>query len=106
MAGYEIRITGAAAKELDSLPRKQDRVAVVTKILALATEPRPPGCVKLSGAEEHYRVRQGRYRIIYTIKDECLVVVIVRVGDRKEIYRKGTGARSLLHARVLKPSQK
>ena len=89
MGGYELRISATAAKELDALPRKKDRQAVVSRILALAEEPRPPGCVKLSGVEDLFRVRQGRYRIVYTIEDDRLVVVVVRIADRKEVYRKG-----------------
>jgi mRNA interferase RelE/StbE len=94
VAGYELRITPAASKELDALPRKKDRQAVVRRILTLAEDPRPPGCVKLSGEEALYRFRQGRYRIVYTIEDDRLLVVVIRVADRKkEVYRKGGGSR-------------
>ena len=99
MAGYELRITAEAAKELDALPRKKDRQAVVGRILALAEEPRPPGCVKLSGVEALYRVRQGPYRIVYTIEDDRLVVIVIRIADRKEAYRKGRRSRSLQRTR-------
>lgn len=95
MAGYELRITAAAAKELDALPRKKDRQAVVSRILALAEEPRPPGCAKLSGVEDLYRVRQGPYRIVYTIEDDPLIVVVIRIADRKKVYRRGRQTRSL-----------
>lgn len=88
MAAYELRITAAAAKDLDSLPRKKDRQAVVARIRALADDPRPPGCVKLSGLEALYRVRQGRYRILYSIKDRQLVIVIIQIADRKDVYRR------------------
>ena len=91
MAGYELRITAAAAKELDALPRKKDRQAVVARIRALADEPRPPGVVKLSGEEPLYRIRQGPHRIVYTIEDDRLVVVVIRIVDRKEAYRKTRG---------------
>ncbi len=94
MAGYELRITAAAAEELGALPRKKDRQAVIHRIQALAEEPRPPGCVKLSGVEDLFRVRQGRYRIVYTLEDEHLVVVVIRIADRKEIYRQGRLGRS------------
>ena len=103
MAGYEIRITEAAAKELDALPRRKDRQAVASRILGLAEEPRPPGCVKLSGHEELYRVRQGPYRIVYTIEDERLVVIVIRVADRKEAYRKASRPRSLQRTRPFGP---
>lgn len=94
MAGYELLITAAAATELDALSRKQDRQAVVGRILSLAETPRPPGCIKLSGAEDLYRVRQGPYRIVYSIEDDRLVVVVIRIADRKEVYRKGGRTRS------------
>ena len=86
MARYEIRIKRSAAKELEAIRNKRDRQRIVAKIRALADEPRSPGCQKLSGLER-YRVRQGRYRIIYSIEDRELVVIVVRVGDRKDVYR-------------------
>lgn len=91
MAEFELRITAAAAKELDALPRKKDRQAVVDRILALAEEPRPPGCVKLSGLEELYRVRQGPYRIVYAIEDDRLVVIVIRIAHRKGHGEVGSG---------------
>ncbi len=103
MAEYDLRITAAAAKELDALPRKKDRQAVVVRIRALAEEPRPPGCVKLSGVEGLYRVRQGPYRIVYTIEDDRLVVIVIRVADRKEAYGKGRRSRSLQRTRSFGP---
>ena len=103
MAAYELRITAAAAKELDALPRKKDRQAVVDRILALADEPRPAGCVKLSGLHELYRVRQGPYRIVYVIEDERLVVIVIRIVDRKEAYRKARRTRSLKRTRPFGP---
>lgn len=99
MAEYELRISAAAAKELDALPRQKDRRAVVDRILALADEPRPPGCVKLSGVVALYRVRQGPYRIVYSIEDEELVVIVIRVADRKEVYGKGRRSRSVQRTR-------
>lgn len=96
MAAYELSITAAAAKELDGLPRKKDRQAVVRRIRSLAEEPRPPGCVKLSAVQDLYRVRQGHYRIVYTVEDDRLVVIVIRIADRKEVYRKGRRTRSLL----------
>ncbi len=89
MAAYELLITAAATKELDALPRKKDRQAVVDRIHALAENPRPPKCVKLSGKEPLYRIRQGPYRIVYSIEDERLVVILIRIGERKEVYKKG-----------------
>lgn len=99
MAAYDLRITAAAAKELDRLPREKDRRAVLGRILALADEPRPPGCVKLSGEKSLYRVRQGRYRIVYAIEDDRLVIVVIRIAHRKEVYRKGGRGRSARRTR-------
>lgn len=84
MASYRLFIKPSAAKEIEVLP-KQDRQKVVAKIDGLASNPRPAGCEKLSG-QEQYRIRQGKYRILFTINDEDLVVVVVRVAHRKEAY--------------------
>jgi mRNA interferase RelE/StbE len=94
VAGYELRITPAAAKELDALPRKKDREAVAARIRALADEPRPRGAVKLSGEQALYRVRQGRYRIVYAIEDDRLIIVVIRIKDPKDAYREDLRARS------------
>lgn len=85
MANYELRIKPSAAKELERLPRK-DRQKIVQKIRALASEPRPHGSEKLS-AEEKYRVRQGDYRVVYSVNDDYRIVLIVKVGHRKGVYR-------------------
>ncbi len=86
MAKYRLLIKTSAAKELAAISRKKDRQRLVAKIETLSEEPRPEGCKKLSGAER-YRVRQGPYRIVYEIQDDQLVVCIVKLGDRKSIYR-------------------
>jgi mRNA interferase RelE/StbE len=85
VAGYSLLIKPSAAKELEALSQK-DRTRVVGRIRALATEPRPPGCEKLSG-EEKYRVRQGEYRVLYTIDDQAREVVVVKIGHRRDVYR-------------------
>lgn len=85
MASYSIRIKRSAAKEIESLPAR-DRARVVDRIAGLAENPRPRGCEKLSG-EEKYRLRQGDYRILYQILDRELVVTVVRVGHRRDVYR-------------------
>ena len=71
------------------LPRR-DQLRVRAKIDALAEDPRPPGAVKLSGggSEEQYRIRAGHYRIIYEIQEQVLLVLVVRVGHRSEVYRR------------------
>lgn len=86
MAKYKLRIKKTAAKELESISRKADRRRIVSRIEALAEEPRPDGCKKLSGSER-YRIRQGPYRIVYAIEDKQLVVYVVKIADRKSVYR-------------------
>ena len=85
MAKYKIEIKKSAAKELGKIPKK-DLKKIISKIRSLAINPRPSGCVKLS-AQELYRVRQGNYRILYTIEDEVLIVYIIKIGHRKDVYR-------------------
>jgi mRNA interferase RelE/StbE len=83
---YRLEVKRSAAKEIRAINRKQDRERVVERIAALAEDPRPPGCTKLSGREA-YRVRQGEYRIVYTVEDDALVVEVVKVGHRRDVYR-------------------
>ena len=90
MGRYSVLIKASAAKEIDDIGSKKDRQRVVAKIGELADNPRPVGVQKLSGAEK-YRIRCGSYRILYSIEDDQLVVFVVKVGDRKEVYRKGRG---------------
>ncbi len=78
MASYSVRIRRSAARELEAIPL-EDRKRIVTRIDGLQTEPRPPGCEKLSG-EEKYRLRQGDYRILYEIIDRQLIVTVVKIG--------------------------
>lgn len=85
MANYSLFIKPSAVKEIESVPKK-DRPKIIERIRSLAIDPRPPGCEKLSGRDK-YRVRQGLFRILYTIKDSDLVVSVVRVGHRREVYR-------------------
>ncbi|MDO8793727.1 MAG: type II toxin-antitoxin system RelE/ParE family toxin [Vicinamibacterales bacterium] len=85
MENYRLAVKRSASKEITHLP-KVDCQRVVGKIQALARDPRPHGCEKLSGAEK-YRVRQGDYRILYEINDSSRTVTVVKVGNRKEVYR-------------------
>lgn len=89
MASYRLLIKPSAAKEIEASPRK-DRLRIIKRIQELANNPRPPGCEKLSGDYDKYRVRQGAYRIVYAISDVDLTVCVVKVGHRREVYRKGT----------------
>ena len=85
MGDYKILIKPSAVRETEELP-KEDRARVLKRIQNLSTDPRPPGCEKLSG-EEKYRVRQGRYRIIYSVDDSEQTVLVVKVGHRRDVYR-------------------
>ena len=86
MASYRIVLTRSAAKELGAVPTR-DRQRIVTRIGALAEDPRPVGVEKLSG-DDKYRIRQGDYRILYEIVDELLIVTVVRIGNRRDAYRR------------------
>ena len=86
MAKYKLRIKKSAAKELEAIPRKSDRRRIVSRIEALAENPRSNECKKLSGSER-YRIRQGSYRVVYAIEDDLLVVYVVKIADRKSVYR-------------------
>ena len=86
MASYSLLIKPSAVKELEALPTK-DRRKIITRIEELATEPRPHGYEKLSGLEQ-YRVRQSDYRVVYSVDDDTRVVVVVKVGHRRDVYRK------------------
>jgi mRNA interferase RelE/StbE len=85
MAEYKIFLRRSVKKDLSSISKK-DLKKILEKIKLLAFEPRPVGCEKLSG-QEKYRIRQGNYRIVYSIQDYELTVWVVRVGHRKEVYR-------------------
>ncbi|MEE8460844.1 MAG: type II toxin-antitoxin system RelE/ParE family toxin [Acidobacteriota bacterium] len=87
MARYKLLIKPSAVKEIEAISRKKDRQRIIERIQNLAASPRPMGCQKLSG-RERYRIRQGSYRIVYSVEDDTLVVYVVRVGHRKDIYRK------------------
>ena len=87
MGSYSLQIKPSAVRELESLPTKRDRERVIARIRALAKDPRPTGCEKLSGLEDRYRVRQGSYRIVYSISDPERLVTVVKVGHRKDVYR-------------------
>ena len=85
MASYRLVIRRSAGKEIEALPPR-DRRRVVTKIQSLATNPRPVGSERFSG-EEKYRLREGDYRILYEIVDRELIVTVVKVGNRRDVYR-------------------
>ena len=85
MAAYSIFFKDSVRKDLAAIP-KNDLQRIIERIGNLAENPRPLGCEKLSG-QEKYRLRQGNYRIIYSIEDNQLIVWVVKVGHRREVYR-------------------
>ena len=87
MGSYELVFRKSVAKDLRRFPRA-DVKRIMQRIRSQASDPRPPGCEKLS-ALERYRVRQGVYRIVYEIEDERLIVLVVKVGHRRDVYRRG-----------------
>ena len=85
MARYKIFFRESVRKDLGVLPKKEIQKNL-HRIEALSEDPRPSGCEKLTG-EEKYRIRQGRYRIVYSIRDQELTVWVVKIGHRKDVYR-------------------
>jgi len=85
MAAYKLFFKKSVQKDFDSIPKK-DLKRILSRIESLSEDPRPKGCEKLTG-QERYRLRQGRYRIVYSIQDNELTVWVVKVAHRKHIYR-------------------
>ncbi len=85
MAKYEIVLRKSVRKDLEPIP-KRDVQRILADIAKLANAPRPPQSRKLSGSEK-YRLRCGVYRVLYEIQDEILIVCVVKVGHRREVYR-------------------
>jgi len=83
---YRIEVTRAARRDLAKLPKELLR-RVDAHILALAENPYPAGTTQLQGAEKFFRIRVGDYRILYTVEHHRLVILIIRVGHRRDIYR-------------------
>ncbi len=85
MAPYRLIVKQSVSKDLKKIPKK-DVKRILAAIQTLAKNPRPPQSKKLSG-QERYRLRQGNYRILYTIEDAVLIVHVIKIGDRKDVYR-------------------
>lgn len=81
---YELLILRRAQKQLADIPQP-DRNRIVQALRSLSNEPRPAGAVKLTG-RNGWRIRVGDYRVIYEVKDEALVVMVISIGHRREIY--------------------
>lgn len=83
---HTVELTARAARDLKAIPRV-DQVRIAKRIDGLAENPRPYGVRKLEGEEGLYRIRVGDFRIIYMIEDQRLVVVVIRIGNRRDVYR-------------------
>lgn len=83
---YRLHIKSSAEREMARLP-KPIRERIDLRIHELTEEPRPDGAIKLAGHSDLYRVREGDYRIVYVVEDEKLIVLVVRVAHRKDVYR-------------------
>ncbi|MDP4013584.1 MAG: type II toxin-antitoxin system RelE/ParE family toxin [Candidatus Nanopelagicales bacterium] len=83
---YSVEVARRAVKALASLPRRE-QLRIRAAIDLLSEHPRPPGCVAIVGEEFTYRVRVGSYRIIYEVRDDVLLVRVIRIGHRREVYR-------------------
>ncbi|MDX9867356.1 MAG: type II toxin-antitoxin system RelE/ParE family toxin [Kiritimatiellia bacterium] len=83
---YAVRLDPRTWKGIERLP-DDIRGRIVRRLKSLEEDPRPPGVAKLSGAEDLYRVRAGDWRIVYAVRDRELVVVVIRIGHRPEVYR-------------------
>ena len=86
MTDYRIEVSATAERQLKGLAPR-DRERVVSAILALGKEPRPRGCRKLHGYDDVYRIRNGPFRIIYSIEDKRLLIIILKLGHRRSVYR-------------------
>jgi mRNA interferase RelE/StbE len=87
LSRYRVEIARRSLKTLAALPRgEQQRVRAAIDLLA--DNPRPPGCRKLTGEDDVYRVRVGAYRVVYEVFDDRLVIHVVRVGHRRDVYKR------------------
>lgn len=86
MAAYKVLFRKSVKKDLEAIP-KRDLQRILKRVENLMDDPRPQGCEKLAD-RERYRLRQGCYRIVYSIEDDELTICVVKVGHRKDVYRK------------------
>lgn len=85
MGSYRLVFKRSVAKDLRDIP-DEEVTRIVERIKSLASHPRPAGSEKLSG-QDRYRVRQGAYRIVYAVDDEELIVLVVKIGHRRDVYK-------------------
>ena len=86
MSSYRVALAASAEKELHGLPA-QAIVRIVTRLEGLASAPRPPGCKKLKGGDNEWRIRVGDYRVVYEINDKARTVDVTRIAHRREAYQ-------------------
>ena len=86
MASFRIEVSATAEKQLRKL-RREDQIRVLRAIQPLATEPTPPGSRKIHGYDDVFRIRVGTYRLLYRVVGRRLVIIILKIGHRREIYR-------------------
>ena len=86
MASYKIEVSATAERQIKKLGR-EDQIRVVRAVKALANEPRPSGCRKLQGYDDVYRIRIGRYRALYSIDGRRVVITVLKVAHRRDMYR-------------------
>ncbi len=83
---YTLHVPTRVRKDLESVPFSQ-RKRIDARMVSLAENPRPVGCVKLQGLHDYWRIRVGDFRIVYTIQDDQLLVLVVRIAHRRDVYR-------------------
>ncbi len=86
MARYSIEISRTAEKQLKKL-EPDDQLRVANAIIALADDPHPQGSRKLTGYEDVFRIRVGQYRVLYSVSGKKLVIIVLKIGHRKNVYR-------------------
>jgi mRNA interferase RelE/StbE len=87
VAGHSVVIRNPAVRELDSIDALPVRQRLADAVSRLASAPSPAGCQKLAGSIDHYRIRIGRFRIVYAIDDVARSITVLAIGDRKDVYR-------------------
>ncbi|MDB4324716.1 type II toxin-antitoxin system RelE/ParE family toxin [bacterium] len=86
MANFRIEVSATAEKQLRKLPR-DDQIRVLQAIRSLAAEPTPPGSRKIRGHDDVFRIRVGTYRVLYCIQGRRLLIIILKIGNRRDVYR-------------------
>ena len=86
MARYDIEISQTAEKQLKKLPRREQQ-RVVAAVVALGSEPFPRGSRRLTGYDDVWRIRVGQYRVIYSVAKKKLIIIVLKIGQRKDVYR-------------------